>query len=615
MKISKLLLILCFSMFLFVLTSCNNSEEGEDNGLKETDTYLFKDGASDYKIIVPSNPSTDLVIASQELQNFFYDATGYTLPILEDKDLSFNEENHHISLGKTKLLAESGVEINRNTLGDQGYRIVTKGNTVLIAGGDDYGTQFGVYKFLEENLGWEIYAEDEIIVPKKNELKLLLFDYTDVPDMPARYISYHLFNVDKNYTRRMRLTVQENLWAYFGHSFFQLLPPSQYLGAHPDWYSPDGTQLCVTNEEMTEEMIRVVKREIAKNPNIKYFMIGQEDIYTWCTCEKCKEETELYGISGSLVRFMNRVSAGVTPWLEETYPGKDIKFVTFAYHMTEAAPVTRDAQGNYQPFHESVIPAENVGIYLAALHADYTYSITSGKNNSLANTIASWASLTDNLFLYFYTLNASYFYTPFYNYNAFKENYQAFKDMNIYYIYEQGQNYSDTPALRELHAYVMSKLMWDSTLNAEELVKQFIEVYYGPAAPFVQNYFDTQRVWFTEVIEKLGYKTTVYAGMDNEKFWPKALVDSWRKMLEDGLKALDVLKDNDELYEKYYWRVKREFVTLLYLQIQLHYSYYTSTELIALIDEFEFLTSKYEYVYASEAMTTDELISSWRKLY
>lgn len=43
----------------------------------------------------------------------------------------------------------------------------------------------------------------------------------------------------------------------------------------------------------------------------------------------------------------------------------------------------------------------------------------------------------------------------------------------------------------ELRAYVMSKLMWDPSLDVEELISDFMAAYYGAAAEQMTDYLDS----------------------------------------------------------------------------------------------------------------------------
>ena len=81
----------------------------------------------------------------------------------------------------------------------------------------------------------------------------------------------------------------------FVHSFYKYLPPEKYFADHPDWYSEiDGqrkherAQLCLTNEEMIQELIKNVLKTLRDNPDATMIDVSQNDWYGFCTCEKCR---------------------------------------------------------------------------------------------------------------------------------------------------------------------------------------------------------------------------------------------------------------------------------------------------------------------------------------
>ncbi len=95
-----------------------------------------------------------------------------------------------------------------------------------------------------------------------------------------------------------------------------MLPPSKYFGEHPKWYSEiDGkrtterAQLCLTNEEMRAELVRVARERLRSDPSAKFISISQNDWHGRCQCEKCLAiEQEEGASSGPLLRFVNRVA-------------------------------------------------------------------------------------------------------------------------------------------------------------------------------------------------------------------------------------------------------------------------------------------------------------------
>ena len=126
----------------------------------------------------------------------------------------------------------------------------------------------------------------------------------------------------------------------FVHSFH--LPPGKYFDAHPDWYSEiDGkrkhehAQLCLTNEEMTRELINNVLETLRTSPGAKIIDVSQNDWYGFCTCAKCKAVDEAEeSHAGTLLLMLNKVAEAV----EKEFP--DVLVESLAYQYTRKPPKT-----------------------------------------------------------------------------------------------------------------------------------------------------------------------------------------------------------------------------------------------------------------------------------
>ena len=116
-----------------------------------TGEYMIKDGKTDYKILMPADADSYLFVAESEIKYFFEEATGVLLEtVIEPKEgLAHDANGRYISLGDTKMLASSGVDVKKDTIGSQGVRIATKDKTIYLAGASTVGTLNGVYTLLQ----------------------------------------------------------------------------------------------------------------------------------------------------------------------------------------------------------------------------------------------------------------------------------------------------------------------------------------------------------------------------------------------------------------------------------------------------------------------------------
>ena len=78
--------------------------------ISDTENYIVKDGKTDYKVVLPENCSSTITTAASELTTFFYEATGITLPVIDDTKVGeVTENSQYISLGNTSLLRASSI--------------------------------------------------------------------------------------------------------------------------------------------------------------------------------------------------------------------------------------------------------------------------------------------------------------------------------------------------------------------------------------------------------------------------------------------------------------------------------------------------------------------------
>jgi hypothetical protein len=73
--------------------------------------------------------------------------------------------------------------------------------------------------------------------------------------------------------------------------------------------------------------------------------------------------------------------------------------------------------------------------------------------------------------------------------HTLKPNIELFKANNAKWVFEQ---HSNAPSeLFELRAYLTAKLLWNPAVDVDAIMTDFLNGYYGEAAPFVQKYIET----------------------------------------------------------------------------------------------------------------------------
>lgn len=618
--------VLLTGVFAFA-AGCNKDKEKENEGeeqIQYASAYLLKDGASPYRIVIPQDASSVIRTAANELQSFFLEATGVTLPVQTDSGLSFDENAYVLSVGNTEIFRGSGVQADYETLGSDGLRLVTKGNAVIMAGYGENGAMYAMYEFLERSFGLEVYAEDEYFIDTSREdNRLILFDVTERPAFDRRSVGLYPYSVNATFRNRMRQQRYDDGWIYWSHSHFKIMPKETYYDAHKDWYSPDGTQLCLTNDEMRAEFTKNVIQLIADHPDCGYIMLGQEDVNTFCTCDTCTKETAVYKNSGVMMRFVNQVADDVQAYIDENEPGRKFTLCTFGYHQTQTAPANY-VNGEYVPVDESVIPRDNVTVMIAPIYACNSHDYYAECNADIEPVFRGWQAVAQgHIFVWMYNKIFKYYFIPFNNFSTIVDDYNILKDLGVLFVYHQGNKETPAGGMQELMCYVEAKLMWDTSLSFDGLVNDFIEHYYKEAAPYYRAYYDLIRMsyskWDAQGMHCYNSSSRAEEIFDS-KYWTQNLLDQFESLFDQMLEAIGGYESSDpELYETLSQRIKKERLTSRFLYLELYFDRLSYDEAKEMIDDFETTSGKAQisvwremYLTTSTESLISSLLADWR---
>jgi len=360
---------------------------------------VVRDGKSDYVIVTPDKPTPVEQTGARELQQHLAAVTGATLPVVSEADTT--QDKPRLILGSGPLARRLLGKPTLDSLPPDAIVIRTVGRDLLLAGHARRGTLYAVYTFLEDTVGVRWWTSSETHVPKRPTLRIPPLDIVYAPkvaDRATRYLhlsdgcftNHSLVTRDEQaamgvFSARMRLNGHDHYSIppeYGGpngligwvHTFYQingLLPVSQYFDQHPEWYSliqgarrKERSQLCLTNEEMRKELVRVVKERIRANPGATMISISQNDWRGYCECSKCKAVDDEEGThAGTLIHCINAVAEEV----EKEFP--HILVETLAYQYTRTPP-------------RHVRPRDNVVIRLCSIECSFAEALADGSDKT-----------------------------------------------------------------------------------------------------------------------------------------------------------------------------------------------------------------------------------------
>ena len=203
----------------------------------QPEIILAQNGNSLYRIVLPSSASAQEQKAATVLQDYLMQISGAAIPIISANKPG---SKYEIILGQNERLDALGIAVNFNELEADGFVIKTDSLRLIIAGGNDKGTLFGVYTLLEKYLGCRMYAPGVKIIPEKDTLVLGKINDKEVPlynyrtihykvSWDAEYVDWHKLNHDAEGERPA--------WGTWVHTFNSLVPPETYFSDHPDYYA------------------------------------------------------------------------------------------------------------------------------------------------------------------------------------------------------------------------------------------------------------------------------------------------------------------------------------------------------------------------------------------
>ena len=255
------------------------------------------------------------------------------------------------------------------------------------------------------------------------------------------------------------------------------------------------------------EKVKNALKEDATTKKLKYFQIAEMDASgAICKCNTCLSRREAYKGGGVVVMFINCIEHEINSWLYEEQ-NRTVTFSTFAYHTSVHPPVKQNDDGTYEPLASFCVANDNVQIRVAPIGADYTYSFQDENQIKTFNELfEGWDVCSKEMRVWDYVIDfyARTWYYP--NLHYMKENFMYYKEKGVVEVFDECGRSAKEPSFwtNALKSYVVSKLYWNLGWDVSELVNEFIELYYGAAAPAAKEYLNVIEGYYAELRETIG---------------------------------------------------------------------------------------------------------------
>lgn len=470
-------------------------------------TVIVKNNLPQFSIIVPVDSAAIEGRAAVLLQSTIKKMAGCKLSIYNGIQSNTKKSIYIIPSGfideitknekavlltnKLKKHFTADFESKRKLLIEDAFLISTQEDNILIVSGGKKGAIYGVIHLLEKYLGCRMYAPNEELIPLKATITLPILCELEKPVNTIRIVNGDLTQQNQPYRDWHRLNDHNEEFAkgYYVHTFNRLVPWEIYFKDHPEYFALMGNkriidQLCLTNPDVYDLTIKTLKEEMAKQPEKKLWSVSQGDNFSFCQCDACSKIIKEEGsAAGPIIHFVNKVAA--------QFPDKIIS--TLAYQYSRKAP-------------KYIQPANNVQIMLCTIELNRSKAIEfDSLSVSFLKDITDWGRISQNIYLWDYTVNFSHHITPFPNLHTLQKNIQFFTKNKVNAHFQQ-TNASRGHEFSELKAYLIARLLWNPTINVDSVMTDFLNGYYGAAGMHIQQYI-TQ---LTNEIQKTGEWLDIY---------------------------------------------------------------------------------------------------------
>lgn len=439
----------------------------------------------DWKIVVAGDAIPSERYAADEFRSLLKQAVGIDLPIVS----SIDTPDRAVLVGPG---AASMAGVISGGFGEEEVYLKITPNKIVLAGGRPRGTLYAVYEFMERELGVRFLTFDHTYFPPNPTGIIPCEEYIYRPPFLYRWSYYKEVDDRHDFAARLHINTTPTEEQYGGvtrqrlisHSLGELLPVEKYGKDHPEYYAMvdgerklvvdyDAPEVCSTNPEVAEVVAENVMRELEAHPDWVNIAVSQNDNDAYCRCPKCeevnqREETPM----GSHMLLVNAVAERV----EKKYP--NIKIGTLAYWYTRKPPKT-------------IVPRPNVQVQLCSIECCTLHAIDDPncvQNQSFCQDMEGWGKICKNIFVWNYNNNFFYYDLPFANFRSIGPNIRFFQKNNTKGLFMQANAYGNNGDMCDLRNYLISRCLWNPSLNDQEVIEEFCRLHYGKAADAILEY-------------------------------------------------------------------------------------------------------------------------------
>jgi hypothetical protein len=495
--------------------------------------------------------------AAQELQRAIEQISGAVLPIADQKD---PDMPFHVFIGTPDSSAAIKEADLFGTDHPEEIRLVQEGDSLYLAGPTPRAALYSAYTLLQDVLGvrWFWPGESGEYFPRQESIEIPALDMRHVPSIERRSISINAPFYDEDtlvWMARNRMNVHNMKWHDLETKAWQVeamklrgflvtvtghnaVLPQSILDEHPEYMALYGGKrqkparhpphLCWSNPGVQEALAKIIAEWWESNPHIDTINFYGADHNHFCECDEC------LAFAPDVTTRWQRFSRIVIERVNQLHPGGT--YGTLAY------------QG-YRDVPKEAAPFSLVGY--ATYNVNYTKPMTDPSNATPREEILGWQALGVPMGI------RGYHFGIFHE-KLFIPQTSVIID-EIAWAYEQGLKgwssettpyrspsgappHEDNWVTNRMALYAAAQAMWNAQIQAEDLVRDWAEVVFGPAAEPMGRYYEAMDQAWRSVPQPLTYVNNP-AGAFAGQFISRRLLQMADRCFREARQALAAVSD------------------------------------------------------------------------
>lgn len=486
-------------------------------------------------IVLPEKPTTFEKQAAEDFNRIFKRVSGIELPIKSEPESGLTT----VHIGKT-LLANK-LDIYEIGMAPEEIRIRANNRAVALYGGDQGGVIFAVYEFFRRYAGCEWYDGWTVKIPQQKSITVpnnasfrqkpafefrKIFTTASGADWREKDAIKAVNGTDWNTTLVLGLPGFVHNFIYYSRYWpkdkLELFAMDEHGKRMPP-SSSMGPNFCLSNPECAkrvEDQLRAwIKQEekeaAAKGvtPPYYYFIDANDCTQYYCLCPECKKEADEYGFSGQLIRFLNPIAKSIAA----DYPR--VRIGTNAYTFARQVPK------------KTVIPEKNMNIRLCRTVGEYYRPITEDRISDFMQNFDQWSEIAPMLSIWdYWVFFWDDFPAPYTNVRHVAKDLRYYRDKGVKALFIESEAW-DTSNFFSLRWWLGYRLMVDPSADDRQLVRDFMQGFYGKGGKYIEAYLD----YLTKRQAEIPAENSYAIFRQNEKLKTRTYLDAEFFSTSNGL--------------------------------------------------------------------------------